>query len=130
MKTLIVEDDLDSRELAALILSAEGHDVTTARSVAEALALGAAEPPGYDLVVVDLGLPDQDGVELVSLIRRGAGDHVTVLVCSAYAGERHRIQSHEAGCDHFLAKPYKRHQLLEAVNLAALGAERRHREPA
>ena len=121
MKTLVVEDDPDSRDLASLILRAEGHEVHLAPTVAEALRLGVAEASGFDLVIVDLGLPDQDGVDLIRQIRANPGIHPTVLVCSAYAGEHHRTQARAAGCDHFLAKPFKRQQLLDAVARARQG---------
>ena len=118
MNILLVEDDLNATELASYILEAAGHEVTVAATAAEALRLDVT---GYELVVVDLGLPDVDGVDLVRAIR-ARGGRSGILVCSAYAGDLHRRDAREAGCDVFLAKPFRRQQLLEAVDMARQAA--------
>lgn len=118
MNTLLIEDDPNVTELASYMLGAAGHAVEIAHSAADARRLDVA---AYDLIVVDLGLPDADGVDLVRELR-SQGCCAAILVCSAFAGDPHQRDARDAGCDFFLAKPFRRQQLLEAVALARRAA--------
>jgi two-component system KDP operon response regulator KdpE len=114
LRVLVVEDDREIRALIQSSLSVEGFDVQTAVTLCEAQALLAHSPP--DLVVLDLGLPDGDGVELVQQIRR---HHATpILVVSARHQEAQKIALLDAGADDYLTKPFSVAELLARMRVA------------
>ena len=109
-RVLIVEDDASIAQFVAASLSASGllpASVTTAREALEALA----RPP--QLLIVDLGLPDMDGVDLIGLVR--AGWSGPILVLSARAQEAQKIAALDAGADDYLTKPFSVGELLARV---------------
>lgn len=110
MRVLLVEDDPAIADGIRDALEAAGHDVTTAGTGADGLiALGA----GADLVVLDLGLPDLDGVEVCRAIRRTSA--VPVIVVSARSAEVDRVQVLEMGADDYLVKPFGMRELLARI---------------
>lgn len=114
MSVLVVEDDAEIRRLLKDSLETEGHAVYTAASGAEALAIVAHRE--IDLVVLDLGLPDIDGVDVVRSIR--AGSRTPVLILSARSDERQKIEALDAGADDYLTKPFGVGELLARVRVA------------
>lgn len=107
---LLVEDDPAIADGIRDALEAAGHEVTTAGTGADGLiALGA----GADLVVLDLGLPDLDGVEVCRAIRRTSV--VPVIVVSARSAEVDRVQVLEMGADDYLVKPFGMRELLARI---------------
>jgi two-component system response regulator MprA len=102
-RILIVEDDRSMRDVLRFALSAGGFNVALAENAQHGLSQLAAAPP--DAVVLDVGLPDMDGLALCRRLRR-AGNGVPVLMVSARAGIEHRIHGLEAGADDYLAKPF------------------------
>jgi CheY-like chemotaxis protein len=117
MHVLIVDDDPNTLEMTEVILRREDHATTTAANAAQALEAWLGGGPPIDLAIVDLGLPDLSGVELIRRLR-GAGARTPILVCSAYVGASHRRDAEAAGCDHFLAKPIRRSVLLAGIERA------------
>jgi DNA-binding response OmpR family regulator len=110
-KVLIIEDDRRIRELIARVLSAEGHDVD---SVAAAMAgLQHVVDDGPDVVILDLGLPDLDGVELLRMIR--AISAVPVIVATARGDDGEIVGTLDAGADDYLVKPFSGEQLKARV---------------
>lgn len=109
-RVLVVEDEASLRRVVDLNLSARGYQVDVAGCGAEALRLVAARP---DLVVLDLGLPDMDGLDLLSRIR-GRGT-VGILVASARDPRTTAPMVMAAGATDFLAKPFSVDQLLAKV---------------
>jgi DNA-binding response OmpR family regulator len=109
---LVVEDD--SGIAAGLVdaLTVQGHDVTLASTGTEAIA--AAEQRSPDLVLLDLGLPDLDGVEVCRRLRR---DHPTtiIVVLTARSDEIDVVVALEAGADDYLTKPFRLTELLARV---------------
>ena len=99
---LLVEDDSRIRRLAADALAAAGHDVETASSALEGLRLAVANKP--DLVVLDLGLPDLDGAEMLRMLR--AVSQVPVIVATAREGDSHVVAALDSGADDYLVKPF------------------------
>jgi CheY-like chemotaxis protein len=99
-RVLVVEDDADGREPLCELLAGEGYDVTGASSGTEALAL--VEQKSFDAVLVDLGLPDVDGLEVLRLARV-APDRPVVVVFSGYHALRNAAKL--AGADEFILKP-------------------------
>ena len=98
---LLVEDDPATRSALTANLEAHGNTVAEAGSVAEALRQWDASRP--DLVILDLGLPDRDGLAIVRRIRREA---VTpILVLSARHEERDKVEALELGADDYVTKP-------------------------
>jgi len=114
LRVLVVEDDREIRALMQSSLSVEGFDVQTAVSLSEANALLQHTPP--DILVLDLGLPDGDGVALVHEVRK----HHTlpILVVSARHQETQKIQLLDAGADDFLTKPFGVGELLARIRVA------------
>jgi CheY-like chemotaxis protein len=99
---LVVDDDPDTVETAAEVLSIHGFRVLTADCGAEALRVAAAESP--DIVFSDLAMPRVNGYELAWRLRAGGKPPVLVAV-TGYATERDRAKAAEAGFDLHLAKP-------------------------
>ncbi len=114
MKALVVEDDREIRTLMQSSLSVEGFEVQTAVSVSEASALLQHDPP--DLVILDLGLPDGDGAQLVSEIRRRSA--VPIVIVSARHQEALKIAVLDAGADDYLTKPFSVGELLARIRVA------------
>lgn len=99
---LVVEDEEPTRRLLREYLARRGYRVDEAASAGEALRAWDAHRP--DLVLLDLGLPDLDGVDVIRRIRRAAATPIIVL--SARGEERDKIAGLEAGADDYLSKPF------------------------
>jgi signal transduction histidine kinase/CheY-like chemotaxis protein len=113
---LVVEDHDDSRELLVNVLRSAGARVMAAATSAEALTLAAAEPPG--VLVVDIGLPGEDGYALLGRIRDShalAGRPLPAVAVTAYAGAADREQALAAGFAQHLAKPVDPHLVVEII---------------
>ncbi|RCX11553.1 two-component system response regulator KdpE [Extensimonas vulgaris] len=110
-RILVVEDEAEIRHFVRLALESEGHEVFEADSVKRGLIEAATRRP--DLLVLDLGLPDGDGVELVRALRQWSA--VPVLVLSARSQEADKIAALDAGADDYLVKPFGAGELLARV---------------
>ena len=108
---LVVEDESKLRDLLRSFLEREHLTVLTAASGADALALASHTEP--DLVVLDLGLPDVSGLELVRELRRGSD--VLVLILPAMSSEEDRIRGLELGADDYVTKPFSPRELILRV---------------
>lgn len=114
LRVLVVEDNREIRALMQSSLSVEGFEVQTAASLSEATALFRHDPP--DVIVLDLGLPDGDGVELVQEVRKR---HTTpIIVVSARHQEAQKIRLLDAGADDYLTKPFSVAELLARIRVA------------
>jgi two-component system KDP operon response regulator KdpE len=111
---LIVEDDAGIRGVLRMLLESQGYRVVEA----ETAARGAIEARNHrpDLVVVDLGLPDQDGLSVIREIRRFSP--LPILVLSARTMETDKIAALDAGADDYVAKPFSAPELLARVRAA------------
>ena len=114
LKVLVVEDDAEIRVLLRASLAAEGFDVVTAVSVSEAMALLKHDPP--DVIVLDLGLPDGDGAQLVRTVRRQSA--LPIVVASARHELTGKIALLDAGADDYLVKPFSVGELLARIRVA------------
>ena len=114
LKVLVVEDDRDIRALMQSTLGVEGFEVQTAVSLSEATALWSHDRP--DLIVLDLGLPDGDGSQLVREVRRSSA--VPIIVVSARHQELQKIALLDAGADDYLTKPFSVGELLARIRVA------------
>ena len=104
---VLIEDDVEIRRLAAAALADQGHDVESAGRALEGLELAVKGAP--DLVVLDLGLPDMDGTELLRMIR--AVSQVPVIVITARGADETVVATLDAGADDYLVKPFSMPQL-------------------
>src|ERR1700677_2611876 len=101
-KVLVVDDDPSLLKALRIGLSARGDDVLVARSGTEAINQVALTDP--DLVILDLGLPDLDGIEVCRRIREFS--QVPIVVLSAYGDERRKVEALDSGADDFVTKPF------------------------
>jgi CheY-like chemotaxis protein len=114
LRILVAEDNPVNRELATTMLRKRGHQVDTATNGLEAVA--AVKRGRYDLVLMDIQMPEMDGFEATKAIR-ALGDRgklpVVALTAHALSGERERCLAH--GMDGYLSKPFKTHELFATV---------------
>jgi two-component system response regulator MprA len=103
MKVLIVDDDQSLRDALRRVLVKGGYETILARNGQEALTQIAKADP--DAVVLDIGLPDLDGLEVCRRLR-GAGNRVPVLMLTARGAVEDRIEGLDAGADDYLVKPF------------------------
>jgi two-component system KDP operon response regulator KdpE len=108
---LIVEDEQQIRRFVRAALEDEDCRVEEAATAAEGLALAAARTPA--LIVLDLGLPDRDGVQFIRDLR--AWSAVPVIVLSARSAEIEKIEALDAGADDYLTKPFGVGELVARV---------------
>lgn len=108
-RILLVEDDQELGRALVGVLAAEGHEVRWAQTTQAARGLLAAS--GADLVLLDLGLPDGDGLELCTEIRAGSDD-VVVVVVTARTDEADAVRALDGGADDFVLKPFRPVELL------------------
>jgi len=101
-KVLLIEDERQIRRFIRVALEEEGCQVIEAGTMAEGLALAGAERP--DLLILDLGLPDGNGVDLIRDVRGWADTPIVIL--SARAQENDKIDALDAGGDDYLTKPF------------------------
>ena len=107
-RILVVEDDQEIAEVLRRTLRQEGHEVRSAGDGEEALSAAAEFVP--DLVILDLGLPKLDGVEVLRRLR--ADDDVPVLILTARTDLDDRVEGLDTGADDYLVKPFERQELL------------------
>jgi DNA-binding response OmpR family regulator len=108
-RVLLVEDEMDIVAPLVHALEREGYVVARAATAKDALA--ASSRHAYDVVILDLGLPDLDGLEVCRRLR-GAGFGGAVLILSARTRELDRVVGLDAGADDYLAKPFGLAELL------------------
>src|SRR5262245_27862619 len=108
-RILIVDDDADSRESFSMIIQSWRHQVATAGDGHEALALLAAFQP--HVIIVDLGMPGMDGIELVERIRQAAEYRGFVIALTGWTRGIDRDNALRAGCSLYLLKPADLDQL-------------------
>src|ERR671933_485050 len=110
---LVVDDEMGIRELLSEILGDEGHVVTTAENAQQARELRAAEAP--DLVLLDIWMPDTDGVTLLKEWQRDGLLTMPVIMMSGHATIDTAVEATRIGALNFLEKPIALQKLLKAV---------------
>ncbi|HEU4462093.1 MAG TPA: response regulator transcription factor [Solirubrobacterales bacterium] len=110
-RVLVVEDDVDIADVLRRSLRNEGYEVKTSADGIEALDIAAGFVP--DLVVLDLGLPGMDGVEVCRRLRSD-GD-VPILMLTARSETEDRVTGLDSGADDYLVKPFERQELLARI---------------
>ena len=114
-RVLIVEDEPQILRTLAITVRASGYDVTTAGTAAEALSVAGRHPP--DLVVLDLGLPDRDGIHVIEALRTWT--NVPIIVLSGRTGSGDKVSALDAGADDYMTKPFGSDELI--ARLRAVG---------
>jgi two-component system KDP operon response regulator KdpE len=121
-KVLVVDDDPSLLKALRIGLTARGDDVLVARSGAEAINQVALAGP--DLVILDLGLPDIDGLEVCRRVREFS--NVPIVVLSAYGDERRKVEALDSGADDFVTKPFGMAELEARLRVALRHAAARN----
>lgn len=114
VRVLVVDDEPQIRRYLRVSLSAENLDVVEAANAAEGLASVRRDKP--DVVILDLGLPDGDGLELIPLIR--ALSAAPIIVLSVRDDEAVKVRALDAGADDYLSKPFGTAELLARIRAA------------
>lgn len=113
-RILFVEDESSIRNFVKTILKTNDYQVITATSCQQGLMMFSSHTP--DLVILDLGLPDQDGQEFIRQVRRESG--VPIVVLSARAMEADKVAALDLGANDYVTKPFGTEELLARVRVA------------
>jgi len=111
---LLIEDERQMRRFLRVSLAADGYDLIEAETAAEGMTLAASHNP--DIVLLDLGLPDGDGLQVTERLREWTA--VPILVISARGQEADKIKALDAGADDYLTKPFGVGELLARIRVA------------
>jgi two-component system KDP operon response regulator KdpE len=122
---LVVEDERPMARILSAGLLARGYRVTVARTGQDALDDAAAEDP--DLIVLDLRLPDIDGVEVCQRIRKWST--APIIVVSADGAEQRKVKALDEGADDYVTKPFSMPELLARIRVALRHRQAVGREP-
>ena len=110
-KILIVEDEVNIRSFVEAILETNRYQVITAETCEEGIIMFSSHNP--DLVILDLGLPDKDGLEFIKEIR--AGFITPIIVLSARMAERDKVVALDMGANDYISKPFGTEELMARV---------------
>ena len=113
-KILIVEDERSISGFIKTVLTGNGYDVVLAHSGAEAFSMVSSHCP--DLVVLDLGLPDIDGMDIIESIREWT--QLPIIVVSARTLDKDKVEALDKGADDYITKPFSAAELLARVRVA------------
>ena len=113
-KILVIEDEQTISNFISAILTANGYDVLLARNGAVADSMIASHCP--DIIILDLGLPDMDGMEILRRVR--AWSKVPIVVVSARSHEQDKVAALDAGADDYLTKPFGTEELMARIRTA------------
>ncbi len=116
LRVLLAEDSLYNQKLAVALLERKGHHVVVANNGTEAVGLARAQP--FDLILMDIQMPEMDGLEATRAIREheaGSGDRLPIVAMTAQAMKGDRERCLEAGMDDYLTKPVRATQLYATI---------------
>jgi signal transduction histidine kinase/DNA-binding response OmpR family regulator len=131
LRILLAEDNAVNQELAAAILRKQGHTVVVAGNGREALAALDRASEGFDLILMDVQMPELGGLEATSIIRekeKATGTHIPIIALTAHALKGDRERCLEAGMDAYLSKPIqpeKLRKIVEDMGSTSAGRDRR-----
>ena len=115
MKLLVVEDDRSVLNLIATTLKIHGYSFVTAMTGKEAVSLCASHHP--DLILLDLGLPDMDGIDVIRTVRTWSG--AMIIIISARGEDSDKILALDSGADDYITKPFSIDELLARIRAAS-----------
>jgi two-component system KDP operon response regulator KdpE len=113
-RILVIEDEAPIRRFLRVSLGNENYEVNEAETAEKGIKLAASMPP--DLIILDLGLPDLDGMEVIRQLRDWFT--LTIIVLSARGRESDKVSALDAGADDYLTKPFSVGELLARVRVA------------
>lgn len=113
-KILIVEDETSIINFVTAVLTANGYDVILAKNGSQAQTMVTSHCP--DLVLLDLGLPDMDGIDIIKFIR--SWTRLPIIVVSARTQERDKVTALDLGADDYITKPFGTSELLARIRTA------------
>ena len=122
---VLIEDEAQMRKFVHLALESQGYRVIDADNGRDGLQQAAAHTP--DLVLLDLGLPDMDGLEVTRRLREWTATPIIVL--SARGLEQQKVEALDAGADDYLTKPFGNAELMARIRVALRHASRSSRDP-
>ncbi len=111
---LLIEDELQMRRFLRITLESRGYRLVEAATAKEGLLQAASRNP--DVVLLDLGLPDMDGLDVTNRIREWA--QTPIIVISAREQEQDKVKALDAGADDYLTKPFNANELLARIRVA------------
>jgi two-component system KDP operon response regulator KdpE len=111
---LIVEDDRPVRSLISMALKSRGYQTEAVANGEEAILALTGHPP--DILILDLGLPDMDGNDIIKAVREWS--LLPIIVVSARSDERDKIDALDFGADDYLTKPFSVEELLARIRVA------------
>ncbi len=124
LRILLAEDSLVNQKLAMALLEAQGHQIVLVGNGREALAALVSQP--FDLVLMDVQMPEMDGLEAATAIRtreKTAGGHVPIVAMTAHALKGDREICLAAGMDDYIAKPIRAHALFDVIEAVVPAAK-------
>ena len=113
-RILVVEDDKNIRDFLTAVLSADGYSVLVAAGGKAAISMTADHP--FDVILLDLGLPDIDGMKVLRSIREWS--NTPIIVVSAREDELDKVAALDAGADDYVTKPFGNNELLARIRTA------------
>jgi signal transduction histidine kinase/CheY-like chemotaxis protein len=116
LRILLVEDSVFNQKVAVGLLQKHGHTVVVANHGREALA--RLDSAGFDLILMDVEMPEMDGLEATAIIReqeKGTGNHVPIVAMTAHAMKGDRERCLAAGMDDYVSKPIRAQQLFDTL---------------
>ena len=114
LKILVIDDEPPIRKLLRMGLTTQGYEISEAQMEKQSLELLAQKP---DLVILDLGLPDMEGLELLRMIR-ARNESVPIVVLSSRGDEAGKVQALDLGADDYVTKPFGMDELLARMRAA------------
>lgn len=123
-RILVIEDEAGIRNVIRVLLQAENYRVTEAQTAQRGVSAARADKP--DLILLDLGLPDAEGTEVIRSVRQWSP--VPIVVLSARSMEQQKVQALDQGADDYVTKPFGAPELLARIR-AALRRHARGRQP-
>jgi two-component system KDP operon response regulator KdpE len=124
VRVLAIDDEVQIQRLLTIALEANGYKVSTAGTGQQGLALAAQHR--YDLVILDLGLPDTNGLLVLKQIREWT--QVPIVILSVHEGEAEKIEALDSGADDYVTKPFNTGELLARMRSASRRYNRGHHE--
>jgi two-component system KDP operon response regulator KdpE len=113
-RILIVDDEENITRFLSMILTANNYDIDIAKTGTEAISIITSFPP--DLILLDLGLPDIDGIGVLKAVREWTS--LPIIVVSARTSEREKVEALDLGADDYITKPFGHSELLARVRTA------------
>ena len=123
---LLIEDELPIRRFLRASLGGAGYRLAEAETGQQGLRMAAAQPP--DLVILDLGLPDMDGLQIIAELRHWS--QMPILILSARGQEKDKVMALDRGADDYLSKPFGMNELLARLRVALRHQARLRGQPA